>query len=75
MGCSKLTIASWNVNGLNNPVKRGKVMAKIRRENNKVIFLQETHLSRNEHETLKRFGYKNTFYNTFKSGHKRGAAI
>lgn len=37
--------------------------------------MQETHLSRNEHEKLKQFGYKNTFYSTFKSGHKRGAAI
>lgn len=50
-------------------------MTKIRRENNTMTFLQETHLSRNEHEKLKKFGYQNTFYGTFKSGHKRGAAI
>lgn len=50
-------------------------MAKMRREDNKIIFLQESHLSKTEHEKLKRFGYTNTFYSTFKTGHKRGVAI
>ncbi len=50
-------------------------MTKLRRENNKIVFLQETHQSQNEHEKLKKFGYKNTFYSTFKTGHKRGVAI
>ncbi len=75
MGYSNLTVVSWNVNGLNSPVKRSKVRTKLRRENNKIVFLQETHLSQNEHEKLKKFGYKNTFYSTFKTGHKRGVAI
>lgn len=75
MGYSNLKVASWNVNGLNNPVKRSKVMTKIKRENSKVIFLQETHLSQNEHEKLKKFGYRNIFYSTLKTGRKRGAAI
>ena len=50
-------------------------MAKMRREDNKIIFLQESHLSKIEHEKLKRFGYTNTFYSTFKTGRKRGVAI
>uniref|UniRef100_A0A8C5EFR7 Uncharacterized protein n=1 Tax=Gouania willdenowi TaxID=441366 RepID=A0A8C5EFR7_GOUWI len=44
---------TWNVNVLNNPVKR----------------------NRDEHEKLKKSGYKNTFYSTHKGGHKRGVAI
>lgn len=37
-------------------------MTKMRRENNQIIFLQETHLSHVEHGKLKDFGYKNTFF-------------
>lgn len=49
-------------------------MSKMRREKHQIIFLQETHLSQNEHEKLKQFGYKNTFYSSLKTG-KRGVAI
>jgi exonuclease III len=75
MGYRHFKVASWNVNGLNNPVKRSRVMAKMRREKPQIIFLQETHLSKDEHEKLKQFGYKNTFYSSFKTGHKRGVAV
>lgn len=40
-----------------------------------VIFMQETHLSREEHEKLKKFGYRNTFYSTCRQSRKRGVAI
>ena len=63
------------MNGLNNPVKRSRVMAKMRREKPQIIFLQETHLSKDAHEKLKQFGYKNKFYSSFKTGHKRGVAV
>ena len=48
MGYSHFRVASWNVNGLNNPVKRSRVMTKMRRENSQIIFLQETQLSQKE---------------------------
>lgn len=44
---------SLNVNGLGNAIKRARVMTKIKKENKHVIFLQETHLSPQEHEKLK----------------------
>lgn len=66
---------SWNVNGLNNPVKRSKVLAKLKREKNQIVFLQETHLNQTEHEKLKSFGFQNTFYSSYKRGHKRRVAI
>lgn len=75
MGYSNFKVVSWNVNGLNNPAKRSKVMTKLRKESSQIILLQETHLSQGEHKKLKRFGYNNTFYCTFKTGHKRGVAI
>lgn len=39
-----------NVNGLHNPIKRGKVISKMKREKLHVIFWQETHLDSAEHE-------------------------
>ena len=66
---------SLNVNGLGNPIKRSKVMAKLKKEKAGIIFMQATHLSRQEHEKLKRFGFKNTYYNSFVQSHRRGIAI
>uniref|UniRef100_A0A8C9X622 exodeoxyribonuclease III n=1 Tax=Sander lucioperca TaxID=283035 RepID=A0A8C9X622_SANLU len=37
-------IVSWNVRGLNHPVKRGKIMAHLKSLKADVIFLQETHI-------------------------------
>lgn len=68
-------IVSLNVNGLINPIKRDKIITKMKREKKQIIFFQETHLSQAEHEKLKRFGYRNTFHSTFKDGHKRGVSI
>ena len=53
----RIKMVSLNVNGLNNPIKRGKVFTKFRKEEMQVILLQETHLSAQEHEKLKRYGY------------------
>lgn len=67
-------MVSLNVNGMNNPVKRAKVLRKLKKEELEVIFLQETHLSSQEHEKLKRYGYNTTFYSSFKQSHRRGVA-
>ena len=39
------------------------------------MLLQETHLSQQEHDKLKRFGFKNTYYNYLVQSHGRGIAI
>lgn len=69
-----IKVVSLNVNGLNNPIKRGKVLAKFKKEKIQIIFLQETHLSRQEHEKIKKFGYKNTYYSSFRLSTRRGVA-
>lgn len=69
-----LKIASLNVNGLSNPVKRSRVLAKMKKDKSQIIFLQETHMSRLEHEKLKKFGYPNTFCSSCKNSRKRGVA-
>lgn len=71
----EIKLMTLNVNGLGSPIKRAKVMAKIRKEKSQINFLQETHLSRSEHEKLKKFGYKHTYYSSHTNAHKRGVAI
>ena len=72
----ELKFMSLNVNGLGNPVKRAKIMTKLKKEKAQINYLQETHLSRTEHEKLKKFGYKHTYYSSNTTNtRKRGVAI
>lgn len=68
-------ILSWNVNGLNNPIKRSKMIAKVKRDRVNIVFLQETHMSALEHEKFKKLGFRNTFFSSYKNGRKRGVAV
>lgn len=72
---TEVKLMSLNVNGLGNPIKRSKVLTKFKKEKADIIFMQETHLSQQEHEKLKRFGFKNTYYNSYEHSHRRGIAI
>ena len=67
-------ILSLNVNGLNSPIKRSKMVSKLKKEKG-IGFWQETHLSNLEHQKLKNLGFCNTFFSSHKSGNKRGVAI
>lgn len=75
MNRQKYNFITLNLNGLHNPIKRSKVIAKMKREKQDVIFWQETHLLNDEHEKLKRMGFKHTYYSSFKKGNSRGVAI
>lgn len=68
-------VITLNVNGLNNPIKRSKMVAKMKREKQDIIFWQETHLSKIEHEKLRKMGFKNTYYSSFERGNSRGVVI
>uniref|UniRef100_A0A673A625 Endonuclease/exonuclease/phosphatase domain-containing protein n=1 Tax=Sphaeramia orbicularis TaxID=375764 RepID=A0A673A625_9TELE len=50
---TNLKILSLNINGLNSPLKKGKVMTKLKKEEVQIIFLQETHLSKGRYVILK----------------------
>lgn len=39
-----------------------------------IIFLRETHLTQLEHEKLKIYGYRRSYYSSYKDGHRRGVA-
>ena len=49
-----IEVTSLNINGLNNPMKRKKVLLKQKRERGDVIFLQEIHPSEEEDKKLGR---------------------
>ena len=68
-------VITLNFNGLSTPVKRSKVISKIKREKAQNIFWQETHLTYQEHEKIKTMGYRHTYYSSCKTGSKRGMAI
>ncbi len=68
-------VVTLNVNGLTSPIKRGKMLSKAKREKAQIIFWQETHLTNEEHEKLKKMGFKHTYYSSFRTGRKRGVAI
>lgn len=70
-----IKIATYNVNGLVNPIKRSKILTKLKRDKVEVAFLQETHLSDTEHAKLKGMGFKYQFSSSYANGHRRGVAI
>ena len=49
---SPLRLATWNVNGLGNPIKRKKILTQIKSKKIEVVFLQECHLTLAEAEKL-----------------------
>lgn len=59
-----ITLVSMNVNGMNNPIKTSKVILKMRTLNINIVYVQETHLSQEEHDKLKKFGLRNSYYST-----------
>ena len=75
-----IKITSFNVNCVHNPIKRGKILSKLKKCNNTcekthVALLQETHLNATEHAKLGRLGFKHVFSSSHVSGNKRGVAI
>ena len=52
-----IKVLAYNVNGLGNPIKRSKVIAKLKREGVEVALLQETHLTEQEHQKLQRWKF------------------
>lgn len=75
MTSSKIEIISYNVNGLLNPIKHDKILTKMKKEQARIVYLQETHLDFKEHEKLKRMSDTSVFSSSYKSGRQRGVAI
>lgn len=69
-----LTFSSWNVRGVNNAVKRGKVLSHLKSLTSDIMFLQETHLDNKSHGRL-RTKWLGEIYHLAFSSKARGAAI
>ena len=53
-----IRMVSFNVNGMNNPIKRGKVLTKFRKEEVQVIFFSKKHNC--HHKNMKNVKYMDT---------------
>lgn len=68
------TFISWNCNGVNNPVKRSKILHHLQHLGAHIVYLQETHLKIHDHLLLRRRWVGQVFHSKFQ-GKARGAAI
>lgn len=75
MSVQDIKMVTFNVKGISSPVKRSKILSKVKRENAQIVLLQETHLTAIEHEKLKRMGYSRAYYSSYKNGRRRGVII
>lgn len=66
--------SSWNVKGINEPFKRGKVLAHLKSLNSEIIFLQETHLKKDSHLRLRCKWISQVYHSSFPFK-TRGVAI
>lgn len=69
-----LTFCSWNVNGISEPVKWGKVPSHLRELQADVIFLQETHLKNEAHGKITAKWISQVYHSRF-SAKARGVVI
>lgn len=70
-----LNLVSYNIKGINNPIKRKKLYNQLKHLGCSVALIQETHLSDKEHLKLKREWVNQVYSASCKNGKKRGVAI
>ena len=73
-GGSAVKFISWNVKGLNGPVKRGRIFSHLRNLKTDIAFLQETHLRNLDQLRLKKQWVGQIFHSSFNT-RARGTAI
>lgn len=71
---SDLNIVSWNVKGLNHPVKRRKVFSHLKQLKTDIVFLQETHVRASEHSRLM-VGWAGQHFHSAFQAKTRGVSI
>ena len=57
-----ISFLSWNIKGLNNPVKRSRVFSHLKKLKADVVFLQETHLLNKDHSRLHNSWFSQVFH-------------
>ena len=71
---SNIRFVSWNVKGLNGPIKRSKVFLQLKKLKSEIIFLQETHLRLSDHARL-RCSWVGQYFHSSLDSRTRGVAI
>lgn len=74
VGESPVRFTSWNVRGLNGPVKRARIFSHLKRLGTEIAFLQETHLRTQDQILLRKNWVGQVFHSSF-SSRARGTAI
>lgn len=69
-----IRITSWNVKGLNSPIKRAKILKHLKYLKTDVAFLQETHLKIADHFRIRKSWVGQVYHSNFDSK-ARGTAI
>lgn len=69
-----LNLASWNVKGLNHPVKRRKVFSHLKQLKTEIAFLQETHIRSSDNSRLLSGWLGQGFHSSFQAK-ARGVSI
>lgn len=72
---TQIKVVSYNINGIHNPIKRWKVLSKLRKDKVQIAMLQESHLDDSEHAKLNKMGFKSVYFSSHGSGRRRGVAI
>lgn len=57
MASDKVKFISFNVNGLLNPIKRSKILSKMKAEHSHIVYLPGTYLRDKEHTKQKKNGF------------------
>lgn len=70
-----IKLVSLNINGILNPVKRSKMLSQLKRDKVQIAYIQEPHLSDNEHAKLNKMGYTKVYFSSHDSGRHRGVLI
>ncbi len=71
---NKVTVSCWNVDGLNSPVKRTRILCHLAKLQSEIALLQETHLTQAEAAKLKQKWVGQVYHSGFISK-SRGVAI
>ncbi len=67
-------LVSWNVRGLEGPIKCSRVFSHLKNLNSDIVFLQETHLRIEDHIRLRKPWIGQVFHSNFNSI-ARGTAV
>lgn len=66
-------VVSYNVKGLYNPIKWRNIMDQLKNVHSDIVYLQETHLSDDEHKKLSKSLALQVYYSSYSSEHERSS--